>query len=87
MLVGFMLVELILCTLPLSVSQGDCVTCDPTYDSDGRTLDDADYFGTIRGAMKVLNFSNDDMSEIWRIVALVLHLGNIRFGGTPHTYS
>ena len=57
------------------------MTCDPTYDSDGRVLDDADYFGTIRGAMKVLNFSNDDMASIWSIVALVLHLGNIRFGG------
>lgn len=58
------------------------MTCDPTYDSDGRTHGDADDFGTIRGAMKVLNFSNDDMSNIWVVVALVMHLGNIEFGGT-----
>lgn len=61
--------------------QGNCVTCDPTYDSDGRTHGDADDFGTIRGAMKVLNFSNDDMSNIWIVMALVMHLGNIEFGG------
>ena len=58
------------------------MTCDPTYDSDGRSLGDAEYFGIIRGAMKVLNFADSDQSNIWSIIALVMHLGNIEFGGT-----
>ncbi len=73
-------------TLFSPVSQGNCVTCDSTYDSDGRTLGDADFFGQIRGAMKILNFSNEDMANIWTVVALVLHLGNIEFGGTCTAY-
>ncbi len=36
--------------------------------------------------MKILNFSNDDMANIWTVVALVLHLGNIEFGGTCTAY-
>ena len=67
--------------LPLPPPQGNCVTCDLAYDSDGRTVGDREYFAMIRGAMKVLNFSEEDQWNIWRIVALVMHLGNIQFGG------
>ena len=62
--------------------QGDTVDCDVTYDSDGRPVGDRELFAIMRGAMKVLNFSSDDESNIYRIMAIVLHLGNIQFGGT-----
>ena len=35
----------------------------------------------MRGAMKVLNFTDQNQEELWKIVAIVLHLGNIEFGG------
>ena len=57
------------------------MTCDVTYDIDGRAIGDREYFAMIRGAMKVLNFSEEDQWNIWRIIALVMHLGNIQFGG------
>ena len=53
-----------------------------TYDSDGRPVGDRELFAIMRGAMKVLNFSSEDESNIYRIMAIVLHLGNIQFGGT-----
>lgn len=62
------------------LTQGNCVTCDVTYDIDGRAIGDREYFAMIRGAMKVLNFSEEDQWNIWRIIALVMHLGNIQFG-------
>lgn len=61
--------------------QGNCVTCDDAYDSDGRPVGDREYFAVIRGAMKVLNFTAEEMDNIWSIVATVLHLGNIVFQG------
>ena len=57
------------------------MTCDDAYDSDGRPINDAEYFAVIRGAMKVLNFTEDEQWNIWTIVALVMHLGNVVFGG------
>ena len=57
------------------------MTCDDAYDSDGRPINDAEYFAIIRGAMKVLNFTEDEQWKIWTIVALVMHLGNVVFGG------
>ena len=45
-------------------------------------MGDKDYFAMMVGAMKVLNFSETEMWNIWKIVALVMHLGNIDFGGT-----
>ena len=44
-------------------------------------MGDKDYFAMMVGAMKVLNFSETEMWNIWKIVALVMHLGNIDFGG------
>ena len=52
-----------------------------TYDSDRRPVGDRELFAIMRGAMKVLNFSSEDEINIFRIMACVLHLGNIEFGG------
>ena len=57
------------------------MTYDLTYNSDGKPVGDAELFAGMKGAMKILNFSDDDMNEIWKIVATVMHLGNIDFGG------
>ena len=61
--------------------QGNTVTCDIIREHDGRDMGDKEYFAIIRGAMKVLNFQEEEMWDIWRIVALIMHLGNISFGG------
>ena len=55
--------------------------CDVTYDSDGRPVGDKELFAIMRGAMKVLSFTADDEANIFKIMACVLHLGNIEFGG------
>ena len=52
-----------------------------TYDSDGQQVGDKELFAIMRGAMKILNFDSDDEENIFKIMALVLHLGNIEFGG------
>ena len=57
------------------------MTCDVTYDSDGKQVGDADLFAGMKGSMKILNFSEPEQSEIWKMVATVLHLGNLDFGG------
>ena len=57
------------------------MTCDNAYDSNGHPINDAEYFAVIRGAMKVLNFTEKEQWNIWTIVALVMHLGNVVFGG------
>jgi len=44
-------------------------------------MDDSEEFARIVGAMKVLNFEDDEMQNIWELVACVLHLGNVVFGG------
>lgn len=61
--------------------QGNTVTCDIIHEHDGRDMGDKEYFAIIRGAMKVLNFTESEMWDIWRVVALIMHLGNISFGG------
>ena len=67
--------------LPFPPPQGNCVTCDVTYDSDGKQVGDAELFAGMKGAMKILNFTEAEMHELWKIVATVMHLGNIVFGG------
>ena len=52
-----------------------------TYDSDGKQVGDAELFAGMKGAMKILNFSDADQNELWKVIATVMHLGNIRFGG------
>ena len=57
------------------------MSCDIIREHDGRDMGDKEYFAIICGAMKVLNFSGEEMWEIWKIVAMIMHLGNISFGG------
>ncbi|XP_051990099.1 unconventional myosin-VIIa-like [Xyrauchen texanus] len=56
------------------LTEGDCLT------SDGR--DDADEFRRIRVALKILAFSDNDCWEIFKLLAAILHMGNIDFQGT-----
>ena len=49
---------------------GKCITCE------GR--DDAAEFADIRSAMKVLMFSDQEIWEILKVLAALLHLGNIK---------
>jgi myosin-7 len=62
------------------LTKGNTVSCDIIHEHDGRDMGDKEYFAIICGAMKVLNFSQEEMWDIWKIVAMVMHLGNISFG-------
>lgn len=53
--------------------QGGSITCE------GR--DDAREFADIRSAMKVLMFSDSEVWEIMKILAAILHMGNVKFRG------
>jgi len=44
---------------------------------DGR--DDADEFRRIRAALKILTFTDKDCWEIFKLLAAILHMGNINF--------
>lgn len=68
-------------TSDLSDCQGNMVRCDIIRDHDGRDMGDKEYFAIIRGALKVLYFSKEEQWDIWKVVALIMHLGNISFGG------
>lgn len=50
---------------------GETLTCD------GRN--DANEFADVRAAMKVLTFSDEEIWEILKLLAAVLHLGNIKY--------
>uniref|UniRef100_A0A8C2CR17 Myosin VIIBb n=1 Tax=Cyprinus carpio TaxID=7962 RepID=A0A8C2CR17_CYPCA len=53
------------------LSEGNCLTCD------GR--DDTEEFRRIRSALKILTFSDRDCWEIFKLLAAILHMGNIDF--------
>ncbi len=53
--------------------QGNSTTCQ------GRN--DANEFAEIRSAMKVLLFTEPEISDILRVLAALLHLGNVSFKG------
>ncbi|XP_077987827.1 myosin-VIIa-like [Glandiceps talaboti] len=55
------------------LTKGNCLTCE------GR--DDLKEFADIRSAMKVLMFSEQECWDIFKLVASVLHLGNIEYEG------
>ena len=44
-------------------------------------MDEKEEFARIVGAMKVLLFQDDEIQNIWELMACVLHLGNLGFGG------
>lgn len=53
---------------------GDCIICE------GR--DDLAEFGDIRSAMKVLLFSENEIDDIFKLLAALLHCGNIKYKAT-----
>lgn len=57
------------------LSQGRCFT------ADGRN--DASDFSEIRSAMKVLMFKEPEIWSIFKILAALLHLGNVKYQGEP----
>lgn len=58
------------CLLPV---QGKCTACD------GR--DDLSDYSSIQSAMKVLMFTETESWEISKLLAAILHMGNLRFEG------
>lgn len=68
-----------------SLELGDAVSY--TYLTQGKELhclgrNDAEEFINIRSAMKVLVFSDSEISDIMKILAALLHLGNVRYTAT-----
>ena len=61
------------CLLICLVLQGGGITCE------GR--DDAKEYANIRSAMKVLMFDESEMWSILKILAALLHMGNIKYNG------
>eukprot|EP00111_Clytia_hemisphaerica_P007095 TCONS_00020609-protein len=53
------------------LTQGNCISCE--------SMDEVEEFSTIRGSMKVLMFSDAETSYIFKLLAGILHLGNIKF--------
>ncbi|XP_070605585.1 unconventional myosin-VIIa isoform X3 [Erythrolamprus reginae] len=53
------------------LSMGNCITCD------GR--DDSKEYSNIRAAMKVLMFTDTENWEICKLLASILHMGNLRY--------
>ncbi|XP_053165962.1 unconventional myosin-VIIa isoform X3 [Hemicordylus capensis] len=53
------------------LSMGNCITCD------GR--DDSKEYSNIRAAMKVLMFTDTENWEISKLLASILHMGNLRY--------
>ncbi|XP_030015557.1 unconventional myosin-VIIb-like [Sphaeramia orbicularis] len=53
------------------LTKGDCITCD------GR--DDAEDYKRICSAMKILTFSEHQCQDILKLLAAILHLGNVCF--------
>ena len=60
-------------TCGCGVLQGNCMSCD------GRN--DAKDYAHIRSAMKILMFSDSENWDISKLLAAILHLGNVEFEG------
>lgn len=58
--------------------QGNCTTCD------GR--DDSKEYANIRSAMKVLMFTDTENWEISKLLAAILHMGNLQYEGKGMKY-
>lgn len=59
--------------VPCFAPQGNCTTCD------GR--DDSKEYANIRSAMKVLMFTDTENWEISKLLAAILHMGNLQYEG------
>lgn len=65
--------------------QGNCITCEGRVDSQE--------YANIRSAMKVLMFTDTENWEISKLLAAILHMGNLQYEGedatchnaTPHS--
>lgn len=44
-----------------------------------RGMNDSSEFAEVREAMKMLEFPKEDQEAVWRIIAAILHLGNVEF--------
>lgn len=53
--------------------QGNCMSCD--------SRNDAKDYAHIRSAMKILMFSDSEHWDISKMLAAILHLGNVEFEG------
>lgn len=60
-----------------SYHQGNCTSCE------GR--DDVKEYAHFRSALKILMFSDNDSWEILKLLAAILHLGNVVFNGEDST--
>lgn len=60
-----------------SYHQGNCTSCE------GR--DDVKEYAHFRSALKVLMFTENDSWEISKLLAAILHLGNVDFEGKEST--
>jgi hypothetical protein len=47
--------------------------------------DDAKEWSIIKSACKVLMFSDEELHDIFRLLAAILHLGNLKFEGKFHS--
>ncbi|XP_019957019.2 unconventional myosin-VIIa-like [Paralichthys olivaceus] len=56
------------------LTKGDCITCE--------SRDDAKDYSHIHSAMKILTFSKSQCEEIHKLLAAILHLGNVCFEAT-----
>lgn len=53
--------------------QGGCTSCEG--------LDDAKEYARVRSALKILMFSDSENWDLSKLLAAVLHLGNVQFMG------
>ena len=58
------------------ILQGNCTSCEG--------LDDAKDYAHVRSALKILMFSDSENWDLSKLLAAILHLGNVEFtGNTP----
>lgn len=53
--------------------QGGCTSCEG--------LDDANEYARVRSALKILLFSDSENWDLSKLLAAILHLGNVQFMG------